>query len=271
MKLACNDGAPVRHLLDQKRADVDFLKVTNLRDLEAEVASALRYRPALIHVGFGIGDSVATYRDFDWDGFNCLVETSGSPHVAMHLEVSTHNWLEGTDLRYQTADEARAMVAHLTGLWRFLSERLTCPLLVENMDYMGAELKPGYGVFRMSVEPALMWELVEEGAGVLLDLAHLRVTAYHLGVDARAFARSLPLHAVRELHVNGPAFVAGLGLRDEHQEMAEEDYALLAWVLARTEAEIITLEYPKTRTVRGTLGEQAEALERQLNRLRAMM
>ena len=136
---------------------------------------------------------------------------------------------------------------------------------------MGVELKPGYGVFRTSVEPALMWSLVEEGAGVMLDLAHLRVTAYHLGVDARAFARSLPLHAVRELHVSGPAFVAGLGLRDEHQEMAEEDYALLAWVLARTEVDIVTLEFPKTRTVRGTLEEQAEALERQLNKLKTML
>ena len=211
MKLACNDGAPVRQLLDGGRADVDFLKVTDIKNLDAEVSSAFRYRPALIHVGFGIGDSVATYKDFDWDEFNGLIERSGSPHVAMHLEVSTHNWLEDTNLRYQTADEARAMVTHLTELWRFLRDQLACPLLLENMDYMGVELKPGYGVFRTSVEPALMWGLANEGAGVLLDLAHLRVTAYHLGVDARAFARSLPLHAVRELHVSGPAFVAGLG------------------------------------------------------------
>ena len=271
MKLACNDGAPVRQLLDQDRADVDFLKVTNLQNLEAEVASALSYRPALIHVGFGIGDSVATYKDFDWDGFNGLIERSSSPHVAMHLEVSTHNRLEGTDLRYQNPDEARAMAAHLTELWRFLRDRLACPLLIENMDYMGVELKPGYGVFRSSVEPALMWGLANEGAGVLLDLAHLRVTAYHLGVDSRAFARSLPLHAVRELHVSGPAFVAGLGLQDEHQEMAEEDYALLAWALARTEADIITLEYPKIRPARGTVEEQAEALERQLDKLKTML
>ena len=197
MKLACNDGTLIRQLLDGGRADVDFLKVTDIKNLDAEVSSALRYRPALIHVGFGIGDSVATYKDFNWDGFNGLVERSGSPHVAMHLEVSTHNWFRSTDLRYQTAEEARAMAAHLTELWRFLRDRLACPLLIENMDYMGVELKPGYGVFRSSVEPALMWGLANEGAGVLLDLAHLRVTAYHLGVDARAFARSLPLHAVR--------------------------------------------------------------------------
>ncbi len=163
------------------------------------------------------------------------------------------------------------MVAQLSALCRFLREHLACPLLLENMDYMGTELKPGYGVFRTSVEPALMWALVEEeGVGVLLDLAHLRITAHHFGVDARAFARSLPLHAVRELHVCGPTYVEGLGLRDDHQELMEDDYALLEWVLTRTNAEVLTLEYPKARTVRQTFGAQVEALERQLNRLKTM-
>lgn len=70
---------------------LDFLKVTSLEKLEAEVEDALRYRPALIHVGFGIADSAAFYADFDWAWFNRLVRRSGSPHVALHLEVSTHN------------------------------------------------------------------------------------------------------------------------------------------------------------------------------------
>jgi len=272
VKLGCNDHPPLRHLLDEGRADVDFLKVTSLEHLEAEVTSALEYRPALIHVGFGIGDTVSTYADFDWDWFNGLARVSGSPHVAMHLEVSTHNWRRGTDLRVQSADDARAMVLQLTELCRLLRDNLECPLLLENMDYMGVNLKPGYGVYRTSVEPALMWGLVEEErVGVLLDLAHLRVTAYHLGVDARAYARSLPLHAVRELHMCGPAFVDGLGLRDDHQEMSEEDYRLLAWVLERTDAEVLTLEYPKARTLRSSFEEQVRALERQLGKLREMV
>lgn len=271
LKLACNDHPPPRLLLDQGRLELDFLKVTSLSELEAEVESALTYRPVLIHVGFGIGDTATSYAELDWGWFNGLVQRSGSPHVAMHLEVSTHNWRRGADLRVQSRAEARAMVAQLTALCRFLRDRLACPLLLENMDYMGAELKPGYGVFRTSVEPALMWGLVEnEGVGVLLDLAHLRITAHHLGVEARAFARSLPLHAVRELHVCGPTTIDGLGLRDDHQEMTEEDYALLEWALSHTDAEVLTLEYPKARTVREPFDAQVEALERQLKRLKTM-
>ena len=188
MKLGCNDSLPLRHLLDNSSAEVNYLKVTSLTDLEPDITSALAYRPVLVHVGFGIGDSAASYTDFDWGWFNAQLRRAGSPHVTMHVEVSTHNWPYKTDLRFQTRDEARGMVAHLTELCHFLRDRLEVPLLLENMDYMGRELKPGYGVFRTSVEPALLWGFVEEmEVGVMLDLAHLRVTADHLGVDAEAF------------------------------------------------------------------------------------
>ena len=208
MKLACNDHPPLRRLLEEGRVEVDFLKFTSLEHLDAEVEDALRYRPALIHVGFGITDSVASYADLDWAWFNRMVRRSGSPHVALHLEVSTRNWSGAPELRCQSGADTRAMAAHLGDLCRFLQRRLECPLLLENMDYMGSELTPGYGVFRTSVEPALMWQLVEEeGAGVLLDLAHLRITASPLRGDARAFARSLPLHAVREIHVCSPTYI----------------------------------------------------------------
>ena len=213
MKLGCNDHLSLRDLLDKGSADIDYCKVTSLTALEPEISSALAYRPVLVHVGFGIGDRVATHADLDWNWFNDQLRRAGSLHVAMHLEVSTHNWPRSADLRFQTRDEARNMVSHLTALCRLLRDHVEVPLLLENMDYMGRELKPGYGVFRTSVEPALMWQLVEEeGVGVLLDLAHLRITADHLGVDARAFARSLLLHAVRELHVCGPTLVEGVGL-----------------------------------------------------------
>ena len=271
MKLGCNDSLPLRFLLEQGEVALDFLKVGRLDELEEDVNAALAYRPALIHVGFGVGDSAASYAKFDWNGFNALVRRSGSPHVAMHLEASTYNW-RGNDLRVQSRAEVLQITEHLTSLCRLLQDKLECPLLLENMDYMGSELKPGYGVFRTSVEPALLWHLVQtEGVGVLLDLAHLRVTAYHLGLDVYAFARSLPLGKVREIHVSGPAHVPGLGLRDDHQELSEADYALLGWVLPRTNAEIVTLEYPKARTVKGGFDEQVAALGRQLTELRALV
>ena len=267
MKLGCNDSPPLRLLLDENRIELDFLKVSSLDGLAEAVEAALTYCSVLIHVGFGIGDTVASYDAFDWDGFNRLVRRAGAPHVAVHLEASTHNW-RGDDLRVQSRAEVLAITEQLTALCRLFRSKLKCPLLLENMDYMGTELKPGYGVFRTSVEPALLWNLVEqEGVGVLLDLAHLRVTAYHLGLGVYAFARSLPLDKVREIHVSGPVYIDGLGLRDDHQELSEADYALLEWTLPQTNAEIVTLEYPKARTVKAPFDKQAAALERQLKGL----
>ena len=271
MQLGCNDSLPLRLLLDENRVEPGFLKVSSLDGLPEAVEAALTYCPVLVHVGFGIGDTTASYAAFDWNGFNRLVQRAGSPHAAVHLEASTYNW-RGDDLRVQSRAEVLQITEQLTALCRLLRDRLERSLLLENMDYMGTELKPGYGVFRTSIEPALLWRLVEtEGVGVLLDLAHLRVTAYHLGLDVYAFARSLPLQAVREIHVSGPAYIDGLGLRDDHQELTEADYALLEWVLPRTNAEIVTLEYPKARTVKASFEEQTAALERQLIRLSALV
>lgn len=75
---------------------------------------------------------------------------------------------------------------------------------------------------------------------------------------------------MREIHVCGPVYVIGEAERDDHQELSKDDYALLEWTLGRTDAQILTLEYPKARTIRHPLAVQLGALERQLTRLKAL-
>jgi uncharacterized protein (UPF0276 family) len=116
-----------------------------------------------------------------------------------------------------------------------------CPVLFENLPYSGF-----HGTARITVEPALMWQLVKEGIGMLLDVAHLRCTAYHLGVDVCALASSWPLSAVREIHLSGPTVIDGQGLMDSHAAMADEDYTVFEWLLGHTQAEVVTLEYGGT-------------------------
>ncbi len=167
-------------------------------------------------------------------------------------------------------EQAQAVLARLAGSLRAIRERVPIPLLVENMPYY-ATPEPGWQRLRLVIEPAAIWQLVEEtGVGLLLDAAHLRVAAYHLGVDERAYARALPLHVVREIHVSGPLLVPGQGLRDRHRELAPEDYAFLGWLLERTEPRILTLEYGGA----GPLFEQRndpQALERQLRQLHPLV
>ena len=121
----------------------------------------------------------------------------------------------------------------------------------------------------MSVEPETFHELVDEmHVGMILDLAHIRVAAHHLGLDEREYLHAMPLQHVREIHITGPRVVPGQGMRDLHWEMLDEDFALLEHTLEITSPQIVTLEYGGT----GPKFENEDrnslpALERQLKRI----
>ena len=76
---------------------------------------------------------------------------------------------------------------------------------------------------------------------------------------------------MREIHVSGPRLDQGV-LRDRHLELQEKDYSLLAWLLERTEPQVVTLEYggtfPDDQT---TLRNDPAALARQVERLAKMV
>jgi hypothetical protein len=151
-------------------------------------------------------------------------------------------------------------------------------VLVENMPRWVSS-RPAY-----IADPAFISAVVEEsGCGFLLDLAHARVAAHHRGELVHDYLLRLPLERLVEVHVSGPrpeppagsqpaddlpagdlligGLPTGRQLVDAHQPMLEEDYALLAWVLARRRPRAVTLEYSK---------DQAQIVT-QLARLRAIL
>jgi uncharacterized protein (UPF0276 family) len=81
-----------------------------------------------------------------------------------------------------------------------------------------------------------------------------------LGVDVYDYLDDLPLDRVVQLHVSGPRMREGR-LVDVHESLQETDYALLDFVLERTQPQVVTLEYIRER----------EALREQLFRLRDIL
>jgi len=69
-----------------------------------------------------------------------------------------------------------------------------------------------------------------------------------------------PLKRVAQVHVSGPRMRGGR-LVDAHEPLQEVDYALLDFVLAQTQPQVVTLEYIRER----------EALREQLFRLRGIV
>lgn len=102
--------------------------------------------------------------------------------------------------------------------------------------------------------------LDKTGCGLVLDIGHARVSAAALRKEVRDYLSELPLARVVQIHVSGPRMQDGL-LADVHEPLQAIDYELLHFVLARTDPEVVTLEYIRER----------DALREQLLHLRAIL
>jgi uncharacterized protein (UPF0276 family) len=266
-KLACNLSTAIIGLLQENRVRLGYLGLTRLDVLEQELDLALQYKPALLHIFESAGEKPQITGSYDWEYINKAIERAGSPHIGLHLQLKPEDWPAPIEIKYQDRHIARKIVEHLINNFAVVKRKLRCPVLFENVPYYGFR-----GTLRICVEPALMWQLVHGGIGMLLDVAHLRCTAYHLGVDVYSLASAWPLSSVREIHVSGSTIVEGKGLMDSHATLSEEDYEILDWLLERTNPEVVTLEYGGTDPEFEMMEDNVSAeLEKQLKVLDGMI
>lgn len=82
------------------------------------------------------------------------------------------------------------------------------------------------------------------GIGMVLDVAHARVTAANMGSTFAAFADELDLANVREIHLSRPGRrTDGLAV-DLHDQPQAEEFAILADLLARITGRVdVVIEY----------------------------
>jgi uncharacterized protein len=89
-------------------------------------------------------------------------------------------------------------------------------------------------------EPDFLAELVRRtGCGLLLDINNVYVSACNVGIDARAYLKAFPAHAVTEIHVAGhhqDEAVPGLVIDSHDRPVADEVWALFASALEHTGA-----------------------------------
>jgi uncharacterized protein len=270
VELGCNYSVPLLQLLTQHVVDVDWIKLSQPETVDEDLVITRPLRPVLLHMLPTAGSSRPVWDAYNWNALERQLQQAGSPHIALHLDLLARDWDEPMDPEDLSPATSKAALARLISGVRAVQERAHVPVLVENMPYYGPS-ESSSGRLRLVVQPETIWQVTEgTGAGLLLDASHLRCAAPRLGVDVHAYAQSLPLEAVRELHVVGPLSVPGLGLRDRHQPMQDEDYALLAWLLERTAPDVVTLEY-------GGMGPHFEGrndpqmLREQLQRLRVFL
>jgi uncharacterized protein (UPF0276 family) len=268
--LAVNYSAAAAGLFREGRIEVDRFKCPAWPDT---VAAARALHPVYVHlplrVGAGIGDAIDTEkrRPADWQPLEALLARTDTPQVNVHLAPFVSDF-EGIPVDSNDPADVEMLYAHALRdvqalVDRFGPERVA----VENAD-------DGKGrILHAALRPEFVRGLVQEaGCCFLLDVAHARMAAHLLGMDARAYLAGLPLERTTEIHLAGIqpfagrwlALMRGSGLSREelgwfaglepgqpvdHLPLIDEDWDFYAWGLEQIRQGrwgrpwIVTLEY----------------------------
>ncbi len=237
--LAVSDFDLPRTLLAAGRIEVDFLE-TGGHFVERTVTQ-FPDQPLLLHNSVfnwslahptALEEQQIVARTLD------ALERTRAPWLSIHLGFSAAEVFFDVHMTARSPALPRAeLLANICRNVRALAAAIPVPLILENLDYC-----PG-GAYEQICEPDFIAAVLNEtDAGLLLDLAHARVSAARLGLPLEDYLGQLPLDRVHQLHISGPRLRDGI-LFDAHQPLLEEDYALLEWVLLRTKPLALTLEY----------------------------
>jgi uncharacterized protein (UPF0276 family) len=293
MKLAVNYSAATAELLRRGDVDFDYFKTPAWPDL---IATAQALRPVNVHfpllVGYGIGDALdgETGQPPEWGKIEALLAQTGTPLVNVHLVAPPPAYpgvpLDTDDPTHIDLITERLIADVSAVVHRFGAERVIAENNPPNADEC---LRPAY-------QPEVISHVVREsGCGLLLDLAHVRLAAGALGLDARWYAEALPVERIREIHVTGVQRVEGrwldrmrqqgvapaemerlAGRLTDHLPMTDEDWSLYVWAMAQIGAGhwsrpwIVTFEYGGVGPLWEALTD-ADALRTQAPRLRRIV
>ncbi len=270
MKLAVNFSDEAARLIKAGAIATDLFKAPDWPEL---LAAAQGVGPTYVHFGFR---AVPGGLDgMDWAMVDDMLASTETRYVNVHLypEVGTFPQVDphAADPAgiAAVADGMLAVVAALTE--RFGPERV----IAENMPYWS---EPTNDVYRPAVLPEVIGRIIAEtGCGFLLDVAHARLAAAGLGIDEREYISSLPVAAIREMHVGGLG-VLGDRVRD-HQALTADDWAAFEWALEQihtgkwAEPWLVTFEYGGMRLPPPWPSEEsvlAEQMPRLYDMVRAM-
>jgi uncharacterized protein (UPF0276 family) len=186
------------------------------------------------------------------------LQVTGSPWFSLHLGFSAelvrfdgHMLPESEPLpRGKCLERFVAVLTSAKAL-------LPVPLLIENLDYCPE------GAYEHVCEPEFISEVLKRvDCGLLLDLAHARVSADWLGYDILDYLDRLPLDRTTELHLSSPRPIDGR-LDDGHHELTDTDFEILDRVLRTISPEVVILEYTRDAVrLREQLGTLRDVLGR---------
>ena len=234
MKLAINYSYPAAFLVASRKIQVDYFKTPGWPDL---IEQAARLRPVALHFQLDAGAGRLGHQN--WLEFDRWLKRTSTPFINLHLSSSE----EVATLTGQKAVTEVNPLMEVHSLSDCVLEKLLTDVqsavrffgadrvIVENDPYR----RPERLASRAAALPQTIAAVIEKtGCGLLLDLAHARISAYNLGMTPEEYLAALPLHRLCEMHFSGVQTIDGL-LQD-HYAAEEEDWRLLHWALNQIRA-----------------------------------
>ncbi|WP_066501327.1 DUF692 family multinuclear iron-containing protein [Abyssisolibacter fermentans] len=229
IQLGCNYSQELIEIITKEKVEVSWIKLANevLYDTQFEAIKSIR--PGLFHiVPYVLSNQY--HKDWNLERLNKAIRECKSPHVGVHLRANKND-IKGVITREVLKQKTLAKI-------REGKRDIKSTYLVENMPITC--LPEDY---KTLADPKFIKEICEEaGIGLLLDVSHLKISAWYRGESEKSYLNKLPLSLVKEIHINGPRLIEN-EYYDSHLEMREEDYTFLEEVLSLTQPSIVTLEY----------------------------
>ncbi len=245
MKLAVNFSESLLLLLQENpQLPVEYIKLPTIPFPGGwtQFIQGRQYRKLLPHLAqSGIIDLCHPQikQSFNDSLVTKIISQTAPPHLSTHLEASLGHFPEIKDyLHYNHPVVVKELRNRLIPNILMTQKKIGIPLLLENNPYYSWSWH-----YRVSCEPEFITGICESGdCGLLLDIAHARISAAYFQIDIEDYLLRLPLSRVREIHMSG-VLEAPVGIWDSHTILHECDYRLLEYILNRTKPEIVTIEY----------------------------
>jgi hypothetical protein len=245
MKLAVNFSESLLLLLkENSQLPVDYIKLPTIPfpGCWIQFDQGRNYRKLLPHLAQpGILDLChpKIEQNFNEPLVTQIISQTAPPYLSTHLEATLEYFPEIKDyLHHKHPIVEKEVKDRLIRNIIMVQEKIRIPLLLENSPYYS-----WHWYYRMSCEPEFIAGICESGdCGLLLDIAHARISASYFKIDVVDYLRNLPLSRVKEIHMSG-VLEAPIGIWDSHTVLHECDYRLLEFILNQTKPEIVTIEY----------------------------
>jgi len=183
------------------------------------IDEARRVRPVYIHFPL----NVLSLADVDWRQVDEALSTTETAYVNVHLMVTTADFPDIEAGSVDDVDCDQVTEAMIEGVGQVTTRYGGDKVIAENVVYGG----PRFKVLRACTEPSVIRRVVDATAcGLLLDLAHARLTCDVLQSDVRAYVEALPAGSLRELHVTGTGHEDRL---QDSMPMNDGDWDLVGW------------------------------------------